>query len=74
MKQFFKVLKKDKNPYIEGTPAWNCYIDICCSMNDQTSVVSIDDMILQHKMTSEYYETYLSELINDRGTGITGCS
>ncbi len=65
--RIFKVNKQPRNPYEEGSPSWNCYVDVCCSMNvrAEEGTVSLSVMMGEHEQTVEYYETYLSQLIND---------
>ena len=60
----FRILSF-KNPYTEGSQCWHCFIDLCQSANDSTGLVKVSRMIQEHNQTEEYYETYLSQLIED---------
>jgi hypothetical protein len=58
-------LKTNVNPYREGESTWNCFLDIQISCDGGNKEVILYELMQEHKMKKDYYETYLPELIED---------
>lgn len=58
------VLNTESNPYEEGSPYWNCLIDLNQTV-DKYGLVLLKDLIDQHGTNLEYYSLYLPVLEQD---------